>query len=255
MIGGGGGGGALNDLSDARADYTNNSIYIGHENAGGVDNTAIGVGALSTGGGEYNTAVGSGALASVSAGWGNTAVGYKALELVTTMDGEFNTAIGENAGDNITSGNGNIMIGSGTDAPSATSNNQLNIGNTIYGDLASDVITIGTTAGQIRALPAAAQTISAGGTVTANACGTVKLITSGGAVTTSTTNTFTTPGTTNAGCCMDVVNTGANNITLDANTAFRTIGGTNQVVGQYDAVRVCSDGASWYQVSAVAGNQ
>jgi hypothetical protein len=100
----------------------------------------------------------------------------------------------------------------------------------------------------------AAQAIAAGGTVAANACGSVKEISAAGVVTTSTTDTFTTPAVANKGCCMDVVNSSANNITLDANGNFRTIAAANQVLGQYDAVRVCSNGTFWFQVSAIAAN-
>ena len=104
--------------------------------------------------------------------------------------------------------------------------------------------------------PPAAQTIEAGNTIAANACGTIKIITSAGDVTTSTTNTFTEPAATNAGCCMDVINTGANTITLDANTNFVSAGAANVALGAGDTVRVCSTGASgkWYQIGATGNN-
>jgi hypothetical protein len=60
-------------------------------------------------------------------------------------EGRYNTALGYQAGDNITTGSNNIIIGANIDAPSATGDNQLNIGNTIYGDLSSGKIGIGTT--------------------------------------------------------------------------------------------------------------
>lgn len=104
--------------------------------------------------------------------------------------------------------------------------------------------------------PPAAQTIEAGNTIAANACGTIKIITSAGDVTTNTTNTFTEPAATNAGCCMDVINTGANTITLDANTNFVSAGAANVALGAGDTVRVCSTGASgkWYQIGATGNN-
>ena len=90
-------------------------------------------------------------------------------------------------------------------------------------------------------------------TSTADACGTVKQITSIGNV---TTNTFTSPTASYAGCCMDIVNVDtADTITLDANAKFKTIGGANQALGPDDTVRVCSNGTNWYQVGAEAGNQ
>ena len=49
------------------------------------------------------------------------------------------------AGYNITDGSGNIIIGANINAPSATASNQLNIGNTIYGDLSTHNVGMGTT--------------------------------------------------------------------------------------------------------------
>lgn len=104
--------------------------------------------------------------------------------------------------------------------------------------------------------PPASEAIAGAATITANACGTIKQITSVGNVTTNTTNTFTSPTASYAGCCMDVVNVdAADTITLDANTAFKTIGGADQALGPDDTIRVCSNGTNWYQVGAVAGNQ
>jgi len=60
-------------------------------------------------------------------------------------EGRYNTALGYQAGDNITTGSNNIIIGANIDAPSATGDNQLNIGNTIYGDLSSGKVGIGVT--------------------------------------------------------------------------------------------------------------
>jgi len=105
--------------------------------------------------------------------------------------------------------------------------------------------------GGIIVTPPTAQTIAAGNTITDNACGTIKKITSAGAVTTDTTNTFTAPAAGNDGCCMDVVNVGSNNITLDNNANFFSAGGADVVLGANDSARVCSTGASgkWYQIA------
>jgi len=62
---------------------------------------------------------------------GATAVGSYALYNLTT--GNYNLGLGYKAGENLTSGSGNIIIGYDIDAPSATANNQLNIGNLIFG--------------------------------------------------------------------------------------------------------------------------
>ncbi|MDB9944496.1 hypothetical protein OAD26_00660, partial [bacterium] len=53
--------------------------------------------------------------------------------------------LGYQAGDNVITGSNNIILGYDIDAPSATADNQLNIGNAIYGDLSTGFIGIGTT--------------------------------------------------------------------------------------------------------------
>ena len=100
------------------------------------------------------------------------------------------------------------------------------------------------------------QTISAGTTITANdACtNTIKQITSAGAVTTSTANTFTAPSAGNAGCVMRVVNVGANNITLDNNANFKSAGGADVVMTPDDVVTVFSTGSVWYQATPLEAN-
>ncbi|HMN67116.1 MAG TPA: discoidin domain-containing protein [Bdellovibrionales bacterium] len=100
----------------------------------------------------------------------------------------------------------------------------------------------------------ATQTIGAGGTITANACGGIKRITATAARTTSTSNTFTAPAGANAGCCMDVINVGSFNITLDNNSNFYSAGAANVVLGARDTVRVCSDGTAWTQIGATGNN-
>jgi len=96
--------------------------------------------------------------------------------------------------------------------------------------------------------PPASQTITAGATITADACGTFKDISSAGAVTTNTTNTFTAPSSDLSGCCMNVVNTGANNITLDNNSLFYSAGGADVVLGLADSAIVCTNGTVWAQM-------
>ena len=97
-------------------------------------------------------------------------------------------------------------------------------------------------------------------TITANACGSLKQIMVGtvgvnnGNATTNTTNTLTAPAAANSGCCMDVVNveTGTDVITLDTNADFITGVGADITLAAGDGVRVCSNGAEWYQGSAVS---
>ena len=99
----------------------------------------------------------------------------------------------------------------------------------------------------------AAQTIAAGGTIADDGCGTIKAIQSAGSVTTSTTDTFTAPSASNLGCCMDVFNVGANNITLDDNAHF--FAGGDVVLTQFDVVRVCSYGqTAWLRTGNLVAN-
>lgn len=104
--------------------------------------------------------------------------------------------------------------------------------------------------------PPLAQTIVAGDIVSSrDACGTLKRITSAGAVTTSTTNTFTAgPQLVYAGCWMMVKNVGAANITLDANANFVSAGGADVVMTPNDMVIVVYDGLVWTQVTALLAN-
>jgi len=136
------------------------SLYA---NTTGAQNTAIGLGAA---GGNtianYNTSVGANALyrnlngsfnAAIGAGAGfgvlnseiarSAILGYRAGYALTSSTG--NILVGYQAGDNITSGNYNIVIGYDADPFSNTGSNQLNIGNTIYGDLGLKRVGIGVT--------------------------------------------------------------------------------------------------------------
>jgi len=100
-----------------------------HENIDGLYNVALGAGALYTTGN------------SAPLGHAQTGIGYHALY---SSAGSNNIALGYQAGDNITTGSNNIIIGYDINAPSATADSQLNIGNVIYGDLASSYIGIAT---------------------------------------------------------------------------------------------------------------
>ena len=150
-------------------------------NSTGGSNTAVGYQALqnnSTGG--ANTAVGFVALQNNTFATGNTAVGYDALQYKTLGDnntalgmqamfgngvaltGNNNTAVGQGAlyniqgaaadntvvgtgaGSTTTTGSSNILIGSGVVAPAATTSNWLNIGNTIYANMSTGNVGIGT---------------------------------------------------------------------------------------------------------------
>ncbi|HEX8965598.1 MAG TPA: site-specific integrase [Patescibacteria group bacterium] len=137
-------------------------------NTSGQDNTAIGQQSLNGNTtGSYNTAIGSLALNINTAGANSVAVGYGAgygnvtgaysndvfvgyetswaansLPTNSTQlgykagyntGGTANTLLGYQAGYDLSSGNYNIALGQNVDLPSNTSNQQLNIGNLIYG--------------------------------------------------------------------------------------------------------------------------
>lgn len=103
----------------------------------------------------------------------------------------------------------------------------------------------------------AGQVIAAGNTVAADACGSVKLISSASGVTTDTTNTFTAPAAGNEGCYMFVCNTNASDaVTLDNNALFESAGGADVVLAGKECVGVVSTGASgvWIQITAKQAN-
>ncbi|HAX90834.1 MAG TPA: hypothetical protein DCY07_01310, partial [Rhodospirillaceae bacterium] len=145
----------------------------------GTRNTAAGYNALSAmTTGTRNSGVGAGALATNIIGSYNTAVGDAALNVAT---GDDNTALGKYAGKVLTTGTDNLIVGTdvastvlttgsrniliGTSAavttPAAGTNDWLNIGGTIYGDLATGRVALGAaavTAGAILDLSGATST-------------------------------------------------------------------------------------------------
>lgn len=110
--------------------YGSYSLY---SNTTGVSNTAMGESSLVYNTiGSRNTAINN-ALNRNTIGNDNVAVGWRAL--INAIDGNYNVAIGSNAGSPLTKGNQNIFIGYNINPNiSDTSNNQLNIGNWIYGN-------------------------------------------------------------------------------------------------------------------------
>ncbi len=115
-VGGSGGASvsALDDLDDAKTDYSSGlNLYVG---AHAGDNIASG-------------------------GQNNSGVGINALRNATT--GDNNIALGMNSGQTVTTGSNNIAIGAGADFVDGTVSNQLNIGNTLYGNLSTKQINIG----------------------------------------------------------------------------------------------------------------
>lgn len=117
----------------------------------------------------------------------------------------------------------------------------------------------GVTSKRIHEAQPATETVAAGETIEADACGGLKKITAASAVTTDTSNTFRSTSTLAAGdfpCYMDVVNVGPAVITLDFNVdTFHSAGGANVVLGSSDTVRVVAmSGFGWTQVGATGNN-
>jgi hypothetical protein len=107
------------------------NVAIGYETALGVSGNSI------TG----NTLVGAGAGRTLQAGGDdNVCLGSSSGGLLSS--GYDNVLLGTRSGDNLTSGFGNIIIGHEIDASSATVSNELNIGNTITGDVSTGDVKI-----------------------------------------------------------------------------------------------------------------
>lgn len=120
------------------------TIAIGnaaHRYVGGNANIAIGAGVMATGSSansNYNVAIGHSAMSGQTAGstvTNNVAVGYRAGDPMN--GGTNNVILGYNTGSGITTGSRNILIGASVAIPTATTNDRLNIGNLIYGDLSA----------------------------------------------------------------------------------------------------------------------
>lgn len=115
-----------------------------NSSATGNYNSAFGAQALLNSTGSHNSAMGNGALYTLTTGDSNAAVGSNALVNIAT--GASNVALGGMAGSSLVSGSSNILIGYNVQAPTTTSSSSLNIGNTIYGNLSSGSVGIGTAA-------------------------------------------------------------------------------------------------------------
>lgn len=146
-----------NDLAAGKIGATSTSFGLGALTSGAAStSTAFGNNALTANTtGAANVAVGTSALAGNISSANNTAVGFNSLiantaagnsgfgyrALGSNILGTNNTAIGFDAGFALT-GSNNIMIGANTVAQAAAGNDQLNIGNTIFGSMAG-VLTSG----------------------------------------------------------------------------------------------------------------
>lgn len=130
------GSGAGSTLRGVGEDQPINNVGVGYEALMG-SGLADGVAA--------STAIGYQALKNVagdpSTSQNNTALGYRAG--VNVVDGQHNTLLGPNTAATLVSGDSNIVIGTSQDVPTAGTANHLNIGGTIFADLANDRVRIG----------------------------------------------------------------------------------------------------------------
>ncbi|NMH28503.1 hypothetical protein [Flavobacterium silvaticum] len=162
------GGGNFASGSDAMRMNTTGSdnVALGkmalRTNDSGDDNFALGSNALTANDiGNRNLGIGSDALFANTSGSENIGIGANALainqtgsyniaigtSMANSASGDNNVAIGSQAGNNIHTNN-NLVLGYGADVPSAVLDNQLSIGNLIYGTdvgLAAGKIGIGET--------------------------------------------------------------------------------------------------------------
>ncbi|GEM_PF-1457504 len=140
------------------------SVAIGYQalrNASGTGNIGLGNSALYTSSGSGNIAFGGSALRSISTGSRNIGLGTTAGFFVSGGDnniamghrasygisgnttGSNNISIGSQSNEFLEGGSNNIAIGVGVDVVDLAGSDQLNIGNTLYGDLANDRIGVG----------------------------------------------------------------------------------------------------------------
>ena len=121
----------VNALTNSNSNFnTAVGVASSFTNTTGAFNTSLGYFSLRRNSiGDGNVSIGSNSLEN-SLGYYNTALGYQSL-IGTT--GDQNTAVGYRSLDLLTTGGGNIGIGKIANVPSPTTNNQLSIGNVIYG--------------------------------------------------------------------------------------------------------------------------
>jgi len=119
-----------------------NSLYA---NTTGYGNTGIGYASLTSNTTGYqNSAFGSRSLWHNQEGNNNTVLGWKAGYGVGLSNYSNNIFVGYQAGDSVTTGSNNIIIGYDQDMPTGATSNHLNIGGTIYGDISTGNVMIGT---------------------------------------------------------------------------------------------------------------
>lgn len=128
-------------LYNAQGANTNTALgAYSLNNATSNSNTGIGYSSLTTcTSGQRNTGVGylSGRN---STGSDNTSIGHRAGYGASTASNSRNTFLGANTAQSLTTGSDNILIGYNVDLPTGTTNNHLNIGGALKGDLSTGLI-------------------------------------------------------------------------------------------------------------------
>jgi len=120
-------------LSVIGGDANINELSIGKGGGQVAGNTVVGKDAiLYNGNTGYNTAIGNEVLKNFNNGNNNTAIGNQAF-INFNGPGNNNIALGSKAGDQLHGGNNNILIGAGAQAANDWTDNQLTLGNFIYG--------------------------------------------------------------------------------------------------------------------------
>jgi len=115
------------------------------------------------------------------------------------------------------------------------------------------VITYNGTAQNVGPL-ATVQTLSAGETIAANACGGFKRIGSGSSLSTDATDTFTTPASAGQGCIMEVCNVNVTfTITLVDNVNFDPATAGNVVLSPNECITVGNTGTIWLELNQAGG--
>lgn len=150
---------ALAGINDEEADRNVAlGFEAGHDITTGQTNVLVGFQAgdkITTG--SQNTALGNAALGALLTGFGNVVLGHSAGPLLTGSKnvilgraaaallntGAENFLLGDNSAPSLTDGDRNILLGVGQDVPAALTDDFLNIGGLLYGDLANGYLVIG----------------------------------------------------------------------------------------------------------------
>lgn len=107
-----------------------------------------------------------------------------------------------------------------------------------------------TQSGQNYTIVPATQTLTAGFTIAADACGGLKRINGVGDLTSDTSNTIAAPSSSNAGCRMLIVNVDTvDTFYLDSNALFGVTSAASIPIGPKGSISVWSDGSVWWHGS------